>query len=96
MLDSALHAPEAGYGEEDFYPSLQQKAAVLVVRIVKNHPLPDGNKRLAWMTLRMFVALNGFRLVVEHDDAAVDFVLGVAAGLTTEVEAEARLSRMTE
>jgi len=42
LLDSALHAPQAGFGDEDFYPSLEQKAAVLCVRIARNHPLPDG------------------------------------------------------
>ncbi len=29
LLDSALHAPEAGFGDEDFYPDVEQKAAVL-------------------------------------------------------------------
>lgn len=48
LLDSALHAPQAGFGDEDFYPDLEQKAAVLTVRIARNHPLPDGNRRLAW------------------------------------------------
>ncbi|MCU1496241.1 MAG: filamentation induced by cAMP protein Fic [Acidimicrobiales bacterium] len=51
LLDSALHAPQAGFGDEDFYPSLTEKAAVLAVRIALNHPLPDGNKRLAWQSL---------------------------------------------
>lgn len=32
LLDSALHAPQAGFGDEEFYPSLVEKAAVLVVR----------------------------------------------------------------
>ncbi len=60
LLDSALHAPQAGFGNEDFYPSLPQKAAVLVVRIARNHALPDGNKRLAWQSLTLFLALNGY------------------------------------
>lgn len=47
LLDSALRAPQAGFGDEDFYPTIEQKAAVLAVRIARNHPLPDGNKRLA-------------------------------------------------
>ena len=51
LLDSAFHAPLAGFGDEDFYPDLGQKAAVLTVRIAMNHPLPDGNKRLAWQSL---------------------------------------------
>lgn len=80
MLDAALHAPQAGFGEEDFYPALEQKAAVLAVRIARNHPLPDGNKRLAWRSLTIFLALNDRTLVAGVDDA-VAFMLGVAAGL---------------
>jgi len=30
-----------------FYPDFVDKAEILVTRIAKNHPLPDGNKRLA-------------------------------------------------
>ena len=33
-------------------------AAVLVVRLAKNHPLPDGNKGAAWVALRVFIELN--------------------------------------
>ena len=40
LLDSALPAPHAGFGEEDFYAEIEQKAAVLAVRIARNHPLP--------------------------------------------------------
>jgi len=47
LLDSALHAPQAEFGDEEFYPRFLDTAAVLVVRIARNHPLPDGNKRLA-------------------------------------------------
>jgi death-on-curing protein len=54
LLDSALHAPQAGFGDTDFYPTLLDKAAVLCVRIARNHPLPDGNKRLAWVTMVVF------------------------------------------
>jgi death on curing protein len=85
LLDSALHAPQAGFGEEDFYPSIEQKAAVLAVRIARNHPLPDGNKRHAWQSLTIFLALNGYELTTTTDDA-VTFMLGVAAG---EVDQEA-------
>jgi death-on-curing protein len=33
----------------------------LIVRLTKNHPLPDGNKRAAWESLRLFVEINGWR-----------------------------------
>lgn len=49
LADSALHAPAAGFGDTDFYPDFVDKAAVLIVRLAGNHPLPDGNKRAAWV-----------------------------------------------
>lgn len=79
LLDSALHAPQAGFGDTDFYPDLLVKAAVLCHRISKNHPLPDGNKRLAWVCLVIFLDLNGVNLHVPEDDA-VSVMLALAAG----------------
>jgi len=58
LADSALHAPAAGFGDEDFYPDLLDKAAVLTCRLAWNHPLPDGNKRAAWAALVLFLDLN--------------------------------------
>ncbi len=58
LADSALHAPSAGFGDEDFYPDLIDKAAVLTCRLAWNHPLPDGNKRAAWAALVLFLDLN--------------------------------------
>jgi death-on-curing protein len=79
LLDSALHAPQAGFGGYDLYPHFVDKAAVLAVRVARNHPLPDGNKRLAWGCLTMFCALNDHELHVPVDDA-VNQMLAVAAG----------------
>jgi death-on-curing protein len=79
LLDSALHAPQAGFGTTDLYPTLIEKAAVLCVRIARNHPLPDGNKRLAWMSMVVFLDLNGAELHVDVDDA-VQTMLAVASG----------------
>jgi death on curing protein len=58
LADSALNAPQAGFGDEEFYPDLVDKAAVLTCRLAWNHPLPDGNKRAAWTALTMFIDLN--------------------------------------
>ena len=54
-------------------------SAVLCVRIAKNHPLPDGNKRLAWMAMVVFLDLNNAILRVDDDDA-VQTMLAVASG----------------
>lgn len=59
LADSALYAPAAGFGDDDFYPDAFDKAAVLTCRLAWNHPLLDGNKRAAWAALLMFIDLNG-------------------------------------
>jgi death-on-curing protein len=95
LLDSALHAPMAGFGEDDFYPDIEQKAAVLAVRIARNHPLPDGNKRLAWQALTIFLALSGYDLATSADEA-VGFMLAIAAGEIDEDAAEAWIREHVE
>jgi death-on-curing protein len=82
LADSALHAPSAGFGDEDFYPDVYDKAAVLCCRLAWNHPLPDGNKRAAWAALVLFVDLNGGTWQPDPPDvdAAEEAMLAVAAG----------------
>lgn len=55
-----LHAPSAGFGDQGLYPDFVDKAAVPLVRLAKNNPLLDGNKRAAWVTLRLFIDMNGW------------------------------------
>ena len=82
LADSALHAPAAGFGDEDFYPDIYDKAAILCCRLVWNHPLPDGNKRASWAALLLFIDLNNG--VWDPDppdvDQAEEAMVAVAAG----------------
>lgn len=81
LADSALHAPAAGFGDTDFYPDFVDKAAVLVVRLAKNHPLPDGNKRAAWVALRLFIDINGWSWdPTPSVDDAEKAMLAIASG----------------
>lgn len=80
-----MHAPAAGFGETEFYPRFIDKAAVLVVRLAKNHPLPDGNKRAAWVALRVFVDINAWTWAKAPSvDEAERAVLAIAAGQWSE------------
>jgi death on curing protein len=81
LADSALHAPSAGFADTDFYPDFIDKAAVLIVRLACNHPLPDGNKRAAWVALRLFITVNEWRWHLQPTvDEAEHAVLAVASG----------------
>jgi death-on-curing protein len=82
LADSALHAPQAGFGDEEFYPDFYDKAAVLVCRLSWNHSLLDGNKRAAWAALLMFIDLNGGTWDPDppNVDEAESAMLAIAAG----------------
>lgn len=86
LAESALAAPAAMFGGVEFYPSLEEKAAVLCWHLARNHPLPDGNKRAAYLSMREFVERNGRRWIPPHPDEGEKIVLGVATG---EVSVEA-------
>ena len=59
LAESALAAPQAGFGGVEAYPDFETKVAVLCWHLVKNHPLPDGNKRCAFVATVEFVERNG-------------------------------------
>ena len=73
--------PPPGFGEVEFYPDLIEKAAVLVTHLAKNHPLPDGNKRAAWVALRLFIEINewSWKLTPSIDDTE-RAILAIASG----------------
>ena len=82
LADSALHAPQAGLGDMDYYPDIYDKAAVLVCRLAWNHPLPDRSKRGAWAALAMFIDLNDGTWDPNPPDIdqAEEAMLAIAAG----------------
>ena len=80
LAESALAAPFAGVGEEDAYPELADKAAVLIDRLARNHPLPDGNKRAALAMAILFLERNGRGWGAEDPDRDVGMVERIAAG----------------
>jgi death-on-curing protein len=91
LASSALDAPAAEFGGVEFYPDFATKVAVLCSRIVKNHALPDGNKRVGYMCAVEFAERNGFDWEPPKgddpgDDETVRIIEGVAAGQITERE----------
>jgi len=79
LLEAAVHRPRARVLGQDAYPDLLTKAAALLHSLARNHPLVDGNKRLAWLATYVFVAKNDI-VLDPHDDAAYELVVAVAAG----------------
>jgi len=83
LLDSALARAQnlAAYGE----PDVAALASAYGFGISQNHPFVDGNKRAAFLSVGLFLALNGYRLAVTQVEATVA-MLALAAGELDEAE----------
>lgn len=77
LLESALARPEhlAAYGE----PDLAELAAAYAFGLARNHPFADGNTRAAFLSVGLFLGLNGHRLVAPQPEATAA-MFGLAAG----------------
>ena len=58
LLDSALNLPRQTFGGKDLYPTIVDKAAILYYTLNKNHPFKNGNKRIATISLMVFLFIN--------------------------------------
>jgi death-on-curing protein len=93
-VESALAAPFAEFGGVEAYPGLATKAAVLCSRLLRNHPLPDGNKRLAYLCMIELIRRNGreWRPVASEVERA-EIVERLAARELTEADFAAWLEQ---
>ena len=59
LLDSALENAFAGFGEQEFYPTKEEKGARLGYTLISNHAFVDGNKRIGMYVMLTFLEVNG-------------------------------------
>ena len=59
-LESGLHRPQTGY-----YDTLVHEAAALLESLVQNHPFVDGNKRVAFAVVDVFLRINGYSMTAD-------------------------------
>ena len=78
-LESAVAQPQMGFGGQDLYPSLAEKAAALSYSLVSNHAFVDGNKRIGFAAAVAFLRVNGHDISADVDEAE-QIVLRLAAG----------------
>lgn len=94
LLGSAVARPQTTAFGVDAYPDLWAKAGALLLSIVKNHALVDGNKRLGWLATAVFLDINGIDVSVASNDDVYELVMDVAAGSHTIAEVAERLSSL--
>jgi death-on-curing protein len=86
LLASAAARPQATVSGEDAYASLEDKAGALFHSLARNHPVVDGNTRLALAGLIAFLGVNGYQLTLTNEEA-YDLTMAVAAGEIDDVAA---------
>ena len=84
LLESALARPKNLFAYEEI-EDLAGLAACYAVGIVRNHPFVDGNKRVGFVALALFLALNGLRLRADQVDAFRQ-IYSVASGVIDETQ----------
>jgi death-on-curing protein len=82
ILESAISRPFQTFDAKDLYPDPVDKAAAIFESIVSNHPFVDGNKRTAYVLMRLILKRNQLDIEVDQD-TKYDFVIKAAKGELT-------------
>jgi len=95
-FQSAIGQISKGFMEEDFYPSIEEKAAALLYLVVKNHGFVDGNKRIAAACFLLFLEKNDLLYTVNQqlimsNEALASLTLFIAASKPEEMETVKKL-----
>jgi len=84
LLESTLARPRQRYAYEPAV-DLAALAAAYGFGLARNHPYNDGNKRVAFVAMAVFLGLNGYELTARDADV-VTAIVALAAG---EIDEEA-------
>jgi death-on-curing protein len=86
LLESAVARPRTVAFGVDAYPDVWTKAAAMLLSIVNNCALIDGNKRLGWLATAVFLEINGCRVASAPDDDVYELVIDIAGGAPNVVD----------
>src|SRR5690554_121035 len=95
-FESAISQIGKGFGEEDFYPTLEEKTTTLLYLIVKNHGFVDGNKRIAAACFLLFLQHNDLLhnsegIPIISNDALASLTLFIASSKPEEMDTVKKL-----
>ena len=90
-FQSAIAQIGKGFADEDFYPSVEEKAATLLYLIIKNHSFVDGNKRIAAACFLLFLERNNLLMsdngkLIISNEALASLTLFAAASKPEEMD----------
>lgn len=95
-FESAVAQIAKGFGEDDFYATLEEKATMLLYLVVKNHSFVDGNKRIAAACFLKFLQQNNMLFNTQNqpiisNDTLASLTLFIASSKPEEMQTVKRL-----
>jgi death-on-curing protein len=85
LLDSAFAQPKVTVGGKFAHKTLFVKAAAYGYHVCKNHPFVDGNKRVAFVLMDLFLQKNGWEILVNEEEAYT-MMMSLASGKLTKAQ----------
>ena len=79
LLESAVYSAMGGFGDEEAYPTIEEKAARLMYSLVNNHAFVDGNKRIGVLVMVTTLKLNSVELKFTQNEL-IELGLKTASG----------------
>ena len=84
----------AEFGGDYLHATVYAQAAAYLFHLVQNHPFVDGNKRVAYAAMRVFLEVNGYRLELTQEEK-YQFVMAAAEGKLNKEDIALRLKEVT-
>jgi death on curing protein len=81
-LEAAINRPFQTFDGHELYPTAVDKAAAIFESIISNHPFVDGNKRTAYVLMRLFLKESAIDISAAENDK-YEFVVKAASGQLT-------------
>lgn len=95
-FDSSINQIYQSFDDKELYPTIEEKAAMLLYLIVKNHSFIDGNKRIAAACFIYFLEQNGLLhdssgTTIISNDTLASITLFIAVSKPEEMETVIRV-----
>jgi len=79
LLESALARPKMTVGGKYAHTTIFEKAAAYGFHVSRNHPFVDGNKRIAFVLMDLFLQKNGWEISADEQEA-YSMMMALACG----------------
>ena len=94
LLESAIAQPKISVGGKYAHKTIFDKAAAYGFHVCMNHPFVDGNKRVTFALMDIFLQKNGWEITAGEEEA-YSMIMSLASGKLSKTELSSWLKKHT-